>query len=68
MIFHVLYLDDNKSVKILKQSQDEVTAQFVDGHRRSRKSKYKIREYNGKKYIIVLGHRYYLDKFRQIEI
>ena len=70
MILYVLHLDTNKTIKLWNQSLDtgEVIAQMFDNGKKSRKSKYKIRDYNGKKYIVVCGHRYYLDKFTEVEI
>ena len=68
MILHVLQLEENKSVKLWNLTDTTALAQFFDGSNKSRKSTTKIRYYNGKPYVIVCGHRYYLDKFTRVEL
>jgi len=68
MILHVLQLGDNKSVKLWNLTDTEAVAQYFDGSNKSRKSVTKVRYYNDKAYVIVCGHRYYLDKFTKVEL
>lgn len=66
MIIYSLQLDTNKFIKLSNVTQNEALVQMQSPDCKSRKSKCKIKEYNGKKYITCLGHRYYLDKFTKI--
>lgn len=68
MILHVLQLEQNKSVKLWNLTDTTALAQFFDGCNKSRKSETKVRYYNGKAYVNVCGHRYYLDKFTKVEL
>lgn len=68
MILHVLELEKNKTIKLWNLTDTEAVAQFFDGISKSRKSTTKVRYYNGKAYVNVCGHRYYLDKFTKVEL
>lgn len=70
MTFYVYYLNTNKYIRLwdYPKNATEVIGQLFDNGNKTRKSKYKVREYNGRKYIIVLTHRYYLDKFQKVEV
>lgn len=68
MILHILQLADNKSVKLWELTEDYAVAQFFDGLEKSKKATCKLHETKRGKYILVKGHRYYLDMFTKIEI
>ena len=68
MTIYTYPLSPTSSIKLWSLQDDTATVQYCSTEKRSRKSFCKIKEYNGKKYIRCLGHRYYLDKFTQVEI
>ena len=68
MIFYILNLDTNSKIQLWNVTDTDVVAQKFENGNKSRKSKCKIRYYNGKAYIVCCGHRYYMDKFKKIEI
>ncbi len=68
MTIYTLPLSSTSSIKLWEVTDETATIQFYSPEKRSRKAICKIKEYNGKKYVTCLGHRYYLDKFQQVVI
>ena len=68
MIFYTYPLGSNSSIKLWSIQGDEAVVQYYSPEKKSRKSTCKVKEYNGNKFITCLGHRYYLDKFKQVDI
>lgn len=68
MTIYTLPLSDTASIKLYDLTQDTAVVQYYSPEKKSRKSWCKVKEYNGKKYITCLGHRYYLEKFKKVDI
>lgn len=68
MTIYSMELDQNKYIKLFDVTTENAIVQITSPEYKSRKSKCKIKEYNGKKYITCLGHRYYIDKFKKIDL
>lgn len=68
MTIYTFPLSPTASIKLWGVTEDTAVVQYYSPEKRSRKSVSKVKEYNGRKYITCLGHRYYLDKFQQVDI
>lgn len=70
MSIYVYYKENAPDFKITiwDKKEDTCVVQEYNNGKKSRKSISKIREYNGRRYVMCCGHRYYLDRFAKIEL
>ena len=68
MTIYTFPLNSTSNIKLWSIQGETAIVQYCSPEKKSRKTTCKIKEYNGKKYVTCLGHRYYLDKFQKIDI
>lgn len=68
MTIYIYSLSPTNSIKLWELKDDTAVVQYCSAEKKSRKATCKIKEYNGKKYVTCLEHRYYLDKFQRVDI
>lgn len=68
MTIYTHYLGNDNKIMLWDLKEDTAVVQYCSPMKKSRKATSKIKEYNGRKYVTCLGHRYYLDKFQQLDI
>lgn len=68
MTLFVYHIDNETNIKIWSRTKDTCIVQEFKNGERSKKATAKIQYYNDKAFIRCKGHRYYLDKFTEVEI
>lgn len=68
MTIYVYVVDNTTNIKIWDKTDDACIVQEFKNGDKSKKATAKIKTYNGRRYIMCKGHRYYLDRFAKIEI
>lgn len=68
MTIYTFPLNSTDYIKLWNIQGETAMVQYCSWQKKSRKSSCKLKEYNGRKFVTCLGHRYYLDKFKQVDI